>query len=45
MFITGDTVNQQTVQALRSTGVPFIEKPFRVQELMDMVRKVIGAAD
>jgi DNA-binding NtrC family response regulator len=45
MFITGDTVNQQTVQALRSTGVPFIEKPFRVHELMDMVRKVIGAAD
>ena len=45
MLITGDTVNQQTAQALRSTGVPFIEKPFRVQELMDMVRKVIGAAD
>jgi DNA-binding NtrC family response regulator len=44
IFITGDTVNQQTVQALQSTGVPFIEKPFRVQELMDMVRKVIGAA-
>ena len=45
MFITGDTVNQQTVQVLRSTGVPYIEKPFRVQELMDMVRKVIGVAD
>jgi len=45
MFITGDTVNQQTVQALRSTGVPYIEKPFRVRELMDMVRKVIGVAD
>jgi two-component system NtrC family sensor kinase len=44
IFITGDTVNQQTVQALQSTGVPFIEKPFRVQVLMDMVRKVIGAA-
>jgi DNA-binding NtrC family response regulator len=45
VFITGDTVNPQTVQALRSTGVPYIEKPFRVQELMDMVRKVIGEAD
>ncbi len=45
IFITGDTVNLQTVQALRSTGVPYIEKPFRVQELMDMVRKVIGEAD
>ena len=43
IFITGDTVNQQTLQALQSTGVPFIEKPFRVQELMDMVQKVIGA--
>ena len=45
LFITGDTVNPQTVQVLRSTGVPYIEKPFRVQELMDMVRKVIGEAD
>ncbi len=45
IFITGDTVNLQTVQVLRSTGVPYIEKPFRVQELMDMVRKVIGEAD
>jgi DNA-binding NtrC family response regulator len=45
MFITGDAVSQQTVQALRSNGVPFIEKPFRVQELMDMVRKVIGTSD
>jgi two-component system NtrC family sensor kinase len=45
MFITGDTVNPQTVQALRSTGVPYIEKPFRVQELMDMVGKLIGAAN
>ncbi|MGA2988886.1 MAG: response regulator [Candidatus Korobacteraceae bacterium] len=43
LFITGDTVNLQTLQALRTTGVPFIEKPFRAQELMQMVRRVIGA--
>jgi len=44
LFITGDTVNPQTLQALRMTGVPFIEKPFRSQELLQMVRKVIGEA-
>jgi len=44
LFITGDTVNPQTLQALRMTGVPFIEKPFRTQELLQMVRKVIGEA-
>jgi two-component system NtrC family sensor kinase len=45
LFITGDTVNPQTLQALRTTGVPFIEKPFRAQELMQMVRQVIGAGE
>jgi two-component system NtrC family sensor kinase len=42
LFITGDTV--KTVQTLRTTGVPYIEKPFRAQELLQMVRKVIGAS-
>lgn len=45
MFITGDTVNPQTVHALHSTGAPFIEKPFRVQEFLEMVQKVIGTSD
>jgi DNA-binding NtrC family response regulator len=44
LFITGDTVNEETAQALERTGAPFIEKPFRVQQLLEMVKSVIGAA-
>lgn len=42
LFITGDTVNEETARALQRTGAPFIEKPFRVTQLMDMVRQIIG---
>ena len=41
LFITGDIVNEETVRILEHTGVPCIEKPFRVQELMAAVRKVL----
>ena len=42
LFITGDTVNEETAKALERTGAPFIEKPFRVQPLLAMVKTVIG---
>ncbi|MBZ5531895.1 MAG: response regulator [Acidobacteriia bacterium] len=45
LFITGDTVNEDTMKALVSTGVPYIEKPFRVQELMGTVEKIFGKAN
>jgi DNA-binding NtrC family response regulator len=44
LFITGDTVNEDTMRALVRTGVPYIEKPFRVQELMVTVEKIFGKA-
>ena len=44
IFITGDTVNEETAQALGRTGAPFIEKPFRVSQLLEMVKRVIGDA-
>jgi len=44
LFITGDTVNQDTMNALLRTGVPYIEKPFRVMELMVTVEKIFGKA-
>jgi two-component system KDP operon response regulator KdpE len=44
LFITGDTVNQDTMNALVRTGVPYIEKPFRVAELMVTVEKIFGKA-
>ncbi len=42
LFITGDTVNEETAKALERTGAPYIEKPFRVQQLLAMVKTVIG---
>lgn len=41
LFITGDLVNEETMQTLRKTGVPCIEKPFRVHELLEALRKVL----
>ena len=42
LFITGDTVNEETMKALLRTGVPYIEKPFRVQELIDRAENMFG---
>jgi CheY-like chemotaxis protein len=42
LFITGDTVNEETAKALERTGAPYIEKPFRVLQLLEMVKTVIG---
>lgn len=42
LFITGDTVNEDTMKTLLRTGVPYIEKPFRVQELIVTVQKLFG---
>ncbi len=42
LFITGDIVNEETMKTLQKTGVPCIEKPFRVQELVSAVKKVLG---
>jgi DNA-binding NtrC family response regulator len=45
LFITGDTVNEDTMKALVRTGVPYIEKPFRVQQLIGTVEKIFGKAE
>jgi len=44
LFITGDTVNEETLKALTDTGVPYIEKPFRMRELIATVEKIFGRA-
>jgi len=44
VFITGDTVNEETQDILRRTGAPCIEKPFRVQQLIQVVETTIGKA-
>jgi DNA-binding NtrC family response regulator len=44
LFITGDTVNEETMKALNDTGVPYIAKPFRVHQLISTVEKIFGRA-
>ena len=43
VFITGDIANEETVTTLRRTGAPCVEKPFRVQQLLDVIEKTMGA--
>jgi DNA-binding NtrC family response regulator len=42
IFITGDIVNEETASTLRRTGAPYVEKPFRVQQLLALVEKTFG---
>jgi DNA-binding NtrC family response regulator len=42
IFITGDTASAETVALLAQNGTPCVEKPFRVQQLIDAVEKTIG---
>jgi CheY-like chemotaxis protein len=44
VFITGDIANDETVETLRKTGAPCVEKPFRVQQLLPVVEKIMGKA-
>ena len=44
VFITGDIANEETVAILRATGAPCVEKPFRVQQFIDVVFKTMGRA-
>ncbi len=42
VFITGDTVNEDTAETLRRTGAPYVEKPFRVQQFLSIVERTFG---
>jgi DNA-binding NtrC family response regulator len=44
VFITGDIANEETVATLRATGAPCVEKPFRVQQFIEVVSKAMGKA-
>jgi FixJ family two-component response regulator len=44
VFITGDIANEETVAILRQTGAPCVEKPFRVQQFIDVVSSTLGRA-
>jgi len=44
VFITGDIANEETVDTLQKTGAPCVEKPFRVQQFISVVEKIMGKA-
>jgi two-component system, cell cycle response regulator CpdR len=42
ILISGDTANSETQSLLERSGTPCIEKPFRVQHLLQVVEKTFG---
>jgi DNA-binding NtrC family response regulator len=44
VIITGDYANEETVITLRKIGALYLEKPFRVQDLISAVEKTMGKA-
>ena len=44
VFITGDIANDETVDTLRKTGAPCVEKPFRVRQFISIVEETLGKA-
>jgi len=43
LFVTGDTMGPRTLEFLKSSGLPYLAKPFRVEELKEAVRQAIAA--
>ncbi|HEV7924882.1 MAG TPA: ATP-binding protein [Verrucomicrobiae bacterium] len=44
IFLTGDTVNEDSKTFLRSTGQPFLAKPFRLASIEEVTRQTLSAA-
>lgn len=43
IFVTGDTVADDTFAMLRKTGAPCLEKPFRVSQFLSVAERIFGA--
>lgn len=44
LFVTGDTMGLRTLEFLKSSGLPYLAKPFLVEELKEAVRLALAAA-
>jgi signal transduction histidine kinase/CheY-like chemotaxis protein len=44
LFVTGDTMGPRSLEFLNSNAVPYLAKPFLVEELKEAVRKALTAA-
>jgi len=45
VFVTGDTLSSHTLEFLGTTGLPYLSKPFLVEELKDVVHRALLSAD
>jgi PAS domain S-box-containing protein len=45
MFVTGDTLAPRTLEFLEKSGLPFLAKPFLVEELKAVVERALVAAE
>ncbi len=43
LFVTGDTLSPRTLDFLRKTGLPYLAKPFLVEELKSIVNQTLDA--
>jgi two-component system NtrC family sensor kinase len=43
LFVTGDTMAPRTIEFLKSSGLPYLAKPFLVEELKEAVRNALAA--
>ncbi len=43
LFVTGDTMAPRTIEFLKSSGLPYLAKPFLVEELKEAVREALAA--
>jgi PAS domain S-box-containing protein len=44
LFVTGDTMSPRTLEFLRASGLPYLAKPFLVEELKEAVCQALTAA-
>jgi PAS domain S-box-containing protein len=42
IFLTGDTVNEETKSFLKTAGQPFLAKPFRLAGIDEVTRRILG---
>jgi signal transduction histidine kinase/CheY-like chemotaxis protein len=42
LFVTGDTMSLRTLEFLNSSGLPYLAKPFLVEELKESVRRALA---
>jgi signal transduction histidine kinase/ActR/RegA family two-component response regulator len=43
LFVTGDTLSPRTLEFLNASGVPYLAKPFLVEELKQIVRQTLAS--